>query len=566
MNPTSQGQTSSAASVSSTIRPRTQRLISGLESQSSSLAVHAGDSRNRSKSPAAGLGPFRGASPSPNEYPSRPASSSGRGYHDLISDRNVLFDSGQRRREAASKTASGSLWASSWTTIQDLASNVLGNEHASDKKSKGRSTTRPQQTTTSFNQQHRSLFGSEGPSQWGPLPNTTKPDDHIGIGSRESREAQVREKRRETMLAANGHGASDVTGRFKRRMSDDFATSSSAPPTEHEREGSREALVYVHRVKPHDTLAGVIIQFNCQPAVFRKANRLWPNDTIQTRRTVVLPVDACGVKGRRLADGDDEVDLLGGESAEQSQTEHGLWADRRSNKDSTARLDDSAMSVSSTSQGYQEEPPWKHDSWVEIDGQTEPVEIARMPRRTLGYFPPRRRKSVNWSDCDTPSASLDIPRSPDTSPRGRIRRTGSASYFAQQLQGPGGVGTLSSSTRSPGPAMDRLNKYLAPHLPNVAPKDGLDSIEDSHASNGLENVGSAIEGWVRKLATKAATIVDNHPGSGVGSHVTADGDLIELSGGLEAESSGTHDLDGAVRGRLPTARGRSADARRKKGD
>jgi hypothetical protein len=32
--------------------------------------------------------------------------------------------------------------------------------------------------------------------------------------------------------------------------------------------------------------------------VFRKANGFWPNDNIQSRNTVLLPVDACSVKGR----------------------------------------------------------------------------------------------------------------------------------------------------------------------------------------------------------------------------------------------------------------------------
>lgn len=38
------------------------------------------------------------------------------------------------------------------------------------------------------------------------------------------------------------------------------------------------------------------------------------------------------------------------------------------------------------------EPPWHHDSWVLFPTASQPTEIVRLSRRTIGYFPPARRK------------------------------------------------------------------------------------------------------------------------------------------------------------------------------
>ena len=86
---------------------------------------------------------------------------------------------------------------------------------------------------------------------------------------------------------------------------------------------------------------------------------------------------------------------------------------------------------------------------------------------------------------------------------------------------------MSSNVRSPGPAQDGLNKMFAAHLPNLAPKASSESINSStsHGNGGIENVGGAIEGWVRKIATKAQmSLQPPTPGGRSGS-----GDLIELS-------------------------------------
>ncbi len=343
----------------------------------------------------------------------------------------------------------------------------------------------------------------------------------------------VQARKRETLLAANGHIIPDVSGRYKRRDSDE-RNHTAAPQGEQD---DRDALVYLHKVKPEDTLAGVMIKYSCQPNVFRKANRLWPNDSIQVRRTVVLPVDACGVKGRKILEPGKASDFLeDGHTEEIMPTPTAFqspWGDLHdSPKEKGTPLSSIPTSPSiSISLSNPEEPPWKHDSWVMIDGFPDAVEIARLSHKALGYFPRSRRKSLTFSDVETPPASLDLPRgSYQSSPPGGQKskpRSSSGSYLTHQLQGPGGVGTMGRDVRSPGPAQDGLNKLFAAHLPNLAPRKSFESVNSnsSHGNGGFENVGGAIEGWMRKLATKAAnSIQPPTPGgrSGVG-------DLIELS-------------------------------------
>lgn len=108
---------------------------------------------------------------------------------------------------------------------------------------------------------------------------------------------------------------------------------------------------------------------------------------------------------------------------------------------------------------------------------------------------------------------------------------------------------MGKNVRSPGPAQDGLNKLFAAHLPNVAPRASFES-EHSTSSygngNGIENLGGAVEGWVRKIATKAAkTVQPPNPGgkSGVG-------DLIELS--EDAFEVGNDDDDENDNGRRNT--------------
>ncbi|KAF2748629.1 carbohydrate-binding module family 50 protein [Sporormia fimetaria CBS 119925] len=533
---------------SSGLRPRPRRLISiedeynpptrGSESDGSALSSRA-------------------ASPIPRSHPSRP---------NFVTNASAQAPKALRDTSAA---LSG-LWGNSWTALQGLASNVLSNE-TDDAAPNGTRRRKPLWDT------HRRTSSNALPKQWGPSVSSTS---HIGTGLQEDRESMVRAMKRRDLLTAG-----DQFPTFKRRNSDD-RTSNSAPPGEHE---DRDALVYVHHVRPQDTLAGVSIKFSCDPAVLRKANRMWPNDSIQTKDVVVLPVDACGVKGRPVPAPEPpptqsnvdllEEDLLGGDGEYASTNSH-----------DKAPSTNTSLSLVPSHSSNDTEPPWKHDSWVLLPNDTTPTQIGRMPRRTLGFFPPARRKSLAYSDA-TPRPSVDMPRSststdhrpsfsqttsPNPSTR-RLARTNSSSHPRPGQRnrsgsntflpfGPGGVGTMAPNVKSPGPAQDPLNKLFAAHLPNVAPPPDQEyftpwapSLLDagsgtsmqlagsgartpgSQAGLDFQEIGGAIEGWVRKVGSQASKMLSPEPGTpgrrkgGSGSEglgvigVSADGgDLIEL--------------------------------------
>lgn len=121
---------------------------------------------------------------------------------------------------------------------------------------------------------------------------------------------------------------------------------------------------------------------------------------------------------------------------------------------------------------------------------------------------------------------------------------------------------MNKNVKSPGPAQDGLNKLLAQHLPNVAPppnqqklylpdlplySDDVSGLATPMASGtqspsvNLENLGGAIEGWVRKMAKSATSAMEPSdrvtaarasvgvPGRGVGGI----GDLIEMADSFE---------------------------------
>ena len=121
---------------------------------------------------------------------------------------------------------------------------------------------------------------------------------------------------------------------------------------------------------------------------------------------------------------------------------------------------------------------------------------------------------------------------------------------------------MGRNVRSPGPAQDGLNKLFASHLPNVAPPPDQEyftpwapSLLDdagthsqlrggsgahtplSGAGLDLQEIGGAIEGWMRKVGTQASKLLSepSTPGQGrrsavpvLGSVGGDIGDLIEL--------------------------------------
>ncbi|MCJ1227446.1 hypothetical protein MMC12_004101 [Toensbergia leucococca] len=519
---------------SATLRPRTRRLVS-IDGGSALINSSSSASTDPRREPTVSSSfSSRAHSPIPSKHPSRSASSNRKPRRSLSSDRPSASE------PAPAKLTSG-LWETSWSSLQGIASNLLSGDPIPESRGVSRTSRRNRPVEVKHTRNT-----SAPPAQWGPLGGTTK---QAGSSLIEYRKAQLQAMKRETLLSAGFHTHTDASGQFKRRNSDDRG-SASAPPSDLE---DRDALVYLHRVRASDTLAGVLIKYCCQPAAFRKANRLWPNDSIQVRKTVILPIDACGVKGRKVPEPTISIDLLGEECIDDTMetptnAQH-AWGNLSDSLEAKETPLSSIPTSPSISVSNFDESPWKHESWIILDGHPDAVEIVRLPCNTLGFFPPTRRKSLSYSDLDTPPASLDLPRSTnqDTSPRRVKSRSSSGSFFARQMQGPGGVGTLGKEVHSPGPAQDRLNKLFAAHLPNVAPRASLES-STSTSSTGIENMGGAIEGWVRKFATRAAATLqsnDSRDRSGIG-------DLIELSDAFELGGDQRNDEEGSSRAQTGT--------------
>ena len=528
--------TNTSGRSTSNVRSRPRRMVSftdddDLSTQNSAHSTTFSPAltpRSRGATPS----PFasRGASPLPMRHPSRATESLN--WQNGGNNSSGGFHVGKTRGKPTESRAADLLDAS-WSSLQSLASSVLGSDTRPATNGSARTHTRKPSRPDYI----RSAPRSSTAGKWGP---STPSLPEIGAGSKEERHALVQAKKREVLLLAD---SDSITGRrHKRRDSCDHSGHSGIDP-----ERDEGALAYVHQVQPTDTITGVTIKYGCQQAVIRKANGFWPSDSIQSRKTVLLPVDACSVKGRPIPK---NVDLLGDYSTHESPEDP----------------NGSSISPAPTNEATPEEPSspeaegdriWKHEAFVQIDGFAAPVEIGRVPRRALGFFPRTRRKSVSYTDSE-PSVSdqrtlqsfspteppAEYTQTPDLSspalsdqrnprPRGHQRQRSGI-----QLTGPG-VGTLDRRSMAPGPALDGLSKFFAQHLPNFAPQTPPPSFEStstapSNTSTGLDNIGGALEGWVRKMTTKAKASLNelqSPPTSGQPSRRM--GDLIELDDAME---------------------------------
>jgi hypothetical protein len=468
---------------SSTIRPRNRRLLSTeqeLLGSKSESASRAGSPIPRPRLSAVDRSRSVGGPP---ELSNGTGGGKGRGR------------CAQRETESPTQAFGRGLfeggWSTSWSALQGLASSVLGDLNGDDmpaRKGKGRSASAGPRKT---------------PSIWGPEGGLPRQRDDVGKGSLASREAAVRARKMADVLEAGEDvGGVDSTGRYKRR------TSIDKTPGHEDDDG--DVLVYVHHVQPNDTLAGVVLKYNCPIAPFKKANRLWSNDGIQFKKVVLLPVDACGVRGRPCDPPTKDnagVDLLAPTPNTEDSPDVPIangdpWGNPHPNESSRDAPKE------------EEEQPWTHVRWVLLDSSpnSAPTEIARLPRRTLGYFPPRRRKStISRSVTSTPRTSIEgagrslssydagsanstpsrrlssnagrrpsilgntpgsyFPSNPSTATNSRRGSVGADAARLGWMRGPGGVGSLTGKNVRIGPGQDVLNTWAHKHLPGLAIDD-----------------------------------------------------------------------------------------------
>ncbi|TVY42096.1 Uncharacterized protein LOCC1_G003881 [Lachnellula occidentalis] len=477
--------------ASSSIRPRNRRLGTLEDQELSTTSATSTPSGSRAVSPI------------PAKHPSR-SNTGTLGNGRTVGGRlapDIVGRNGPQRRSTS--PASG-IWNTSWmsSTFQQVASSVLGSVAGDEDP----------------NARYGTIWGTTkrtAPAkEWGPSQAAAKEnkDGGIGTGSTSEREAAVRAKKMKRILEGKDedHTAVDTSGNYKRRISSDEQRPGSA-------QGDGHALVYVHHIQPQDTFAGIVLRYNCPREVVRKSNGLW-NDSLSSRKTLLLPVDACAVKGRPCeppSAGFHGVDLLAptpGIEETPPLSNGSTWPGSQT-ETSAERSEDGDLP--------------SHVRWVLIGSSpsSKPIEIARMPRKSLSYFPPRRRNSqTTLSSVSTPRASLDMAGlsqtisqtstdpigSPSSTPSRRVSSlglrpsnaigsTGSiGSYFPPPapsarprrerresvgeaadrlgwMKGPGGVGTLGKSVRMPGPAQDSFNNWTRKNLPGIA----IDSLPSS---------------------------------------------------------------------------------------
>ncbi|KAJ8102985.1 hypothetical protein POJ06DRAFT_246242 [Lipomyces tetrasporus] len=125
------------------------------------------------------------------------------------------------------------------------------------------------------------------------------------------------------------------------------------------------ALIYIHPVKPTDTLPSILLTYSIDAAALRQANRLWPHDTIQSRAVLLLPVDKCGI-----------------------QMQFHLHAK------AAAKSDQPGVPSAAELVG-----------WAIVESVGE-VEVCAVARNRLGFFP-RRKSQAQASTHDAPRASID---------------------------------------------------------------------------------------------------------------------------------------------------------------
>lgn len=572
------------AAVSSSVRPRNRRVVSSGEDddvsgprppgQDSGLLSVYSASTSRTASPRPRPPRRSGTSMSPN----RDAGGAGTLGQFL-----------------------GDSWTQSWGSIQGFASTLLS--AGDDPLQRGGAPQKPRSRSRGASRPGKNQ------TSWGPAPPSRNPGPgDVAAGSLAERETALKAARTASVLESHDgvNGGLDITGRHKRRNSDEVAPDSSQP---------EDCLVYIHHVQPDDTYAGLILRYKCREDVFRKANGLWSRDSIQTRKWLALPVDACEIRGRpceapswhnsRGADLLAPTPTAADELSSSRQGTHGDFFSRAANGRTT-----------NDKKAPDEDTHWTHVRWVQIDSLHQPVQIGRVARQALGYFPPRRKKSImTASSLSTPRQSSDLSSIPPGSLERPSSRRQSSLSSRPQLSGtpvssrsrvgsdmadgrpawmrrPGGVGSMGQNMRAPGPDKDYFNSWTSKHLPGLniealpsmsvmgsetarfgfasgpsgiveSPfEDGRDTASASRQGSGLDRAAATVESWLRgALAKRPGTPLIGSLARSTGLPAGRDdGDLIELAdAGSEDGNLLMHDAPTALLGSLSLGIGSGAD-------
>ncbi|KAK3307046.1 Arv1-like family-domain-containing protein [Chaetomium strumarium] len=547
----------SRSSSSSTFRPATQDLdTASVRPRARRLLSTQDDAGSSSALPSASRTPSRGATPIPS---TQVGSVTGRNNSGTEVVRSVV----RGKTPGVGRGLLDSSWTPSWASVQELASSLLGSgasgfggEANRPRSRDGSGRVRPT-TTRQASYRDDGMDGS-----WGPTPTAEgRPRaDDVAAGSLAKRAAALKVMRTASVLESHDgvNGGLDVAGRFKKRSSDEDLRRTA------QTQEAEEYLAYIHHVQATDTYAGIVLKYRCREDSFRRANGLWSRDNIQVRKWLAIPVEACEVKGRPCApptNPSSRVDLLSSQTPDATDPFGQENQATRSEYFPNFRKD---HGPDQTRPG-DDDRPWAHVRWVAIDSHPYPVEVARVPRKALGYFPPRRKKSIRTtSTLSTPRASTELPsvtvsesaiesprstssRRPSllsnrgthtsSAPRTRLSSAGSGTDDPRPawMRRPGGVGSLGRHVRAPGPETDYFNTWTNKHLPGLnidslpsmsvmgsesasfgftnpdehvaiveSPfEEGRDAASTSRQGTGLDKAAAAIETWLRGAFERA---------------------------------------------------------------
>ena len=470
-------------------------MPAGVDSDSASR-VRPRNRRGTSKNPSTN---------SPNLTP-RETPASSRGASPLPSRLTNSKLSPNRRPTPPNAFSRGLLegaWTPNWSSVQEFANSLISgtdlgyNSEPSRPNSRSGGKPRPKSIWKGFGTNSGIGLGQSAES-WGPAP-PPKPrptPESIAAGSLKEREAQLTARKRASVLESYDgvNGGLDVAGRYKRRNSDEIQYGTASEPV------VEEHLCYLHHVQPTDTYAGIVLRYKCREHVFRRANGLWSQNNIQIRKHLLIPVDACEIKGRPCEPPSyrpSKIDLLAATPTPQD-TASPLGASPLPRQPVHDDYFSPVNGKSAELSRQEEEPLWTHVKWVEIDGIQNPVEIVRIDRKAMGYFPPRRKRSVNTASVfSSPRQSLELSKaitnssevadSPGqlssrrqsslsarptaaslgtpSSSRGRGGSLGEVDGVPAWMRRPGGVGTMGKSVHAPGPARDYFNTWVNKRIP-----------------------------------------------------------------------------------------------------
>ncbi|OAA69057.1 cutinase transcription factor 1 alpha [Cordyceps fumosorosea ARSEF 2679] len=413
----------------------------------------------------------------------------------------------------------------SWSSVQGFATSILSGPKDRRGVAGPHDSRSPNgRVPAAATQARRRTSSIRGPKSWGPAAAPSLAD--VAAGSLAERDAALRAAKTASVLESHEgvNGGLDASGRHKRRNSDDVSTTEQPPD---------DYLVYIHHVLPNDTYAGIILRYQCREDVFRKANGLWSRDSIQTRKWLTLPVDACEIRGCPCDPPApacaEQTDLLAPSPAPSNNL-------KPEHDDYFSSLSD--IDESDAQQSERDNKPWSHVRWVRIESFQTPVEIGRVSRQSMGYFPPRRKKSI-LSVLSTPRQSSDFSVGmPGPSENHPTRRQSSLSNQPQSsltpvssrsrggseaaehrpawMRRPGGVGTMGRNVRAPGPDKDSLNAWANKHFPglNIDQLPSMSVMGSEIAQFGFRGSGNTpiVEGSFKNGGGRgdAAALSGNH--------------------------------------------------------